>query len=86
MHPNNYLHFFPKNYWCSWFGHHYFTIQKVNAHFKEFECKFCKRQVTNDSNGKKIELTDQLKEINQTLHYLHIRHQFVNQFYNRIKN
>jgi len=75
-----------KNYRCSWFGHQYVLTQKVNSHFEEFECKHCKSQVTNDSRGNKIMLTEELKEINKTLHYLHIRNEFVSHFYNRQKN
>lgn len=70
-----------KNYFCSLFGHHFVEVKKVNSHFKEFECATCKVQATNDSNGKKIILTSELKEINETLFYLQLKKKFLSKFY-----
>ncbi|MGL2964001.1 hypothetical protein ACSVH2_09310 [Flavobacterium sp. RSB2_4_14] len=70
-----------KNYICSLFGHRYIETKKVNTHFREFECKNCKTQATNDSVGQKITLTSELKEINETLFYLNLKRQFLAKFY-----
>jgi hypothetical protein len=70
-----------KNYRCSLLGHRFVEIKKVNNHFKEFECKTCKIQATNDSKGQKITLTSKLKEINETLFYLNLKKQFLSKFY-----
>ena len=70
-----------KNYRCIIFGHIFMVTKKVNEHFSEFECKHCALQVTNDTRGKKITLTSKLKEINETLLYLHLKKQFLSKFY-----
>ena len=70
-----------KNYKCSLFGHKFILIKKVNSFFNEYECKTCKIQVTNDPEGQKIKLTSNLKEINETLFYLHLKREFVSRFY-----
>lgn len=72
---------FAKKILCSLFGHHFLEVKKVNNHFKEFECSHCKMQVTNDNKGKKIILTSELKDINKTLSYLHLKRQFLSHFY-----
>lgn len=70
-----------KNYICSLFGHQYVEIKTVNTHFKEFECKNCRMQATNNSVGQKIKLTSELKDINETLFYLYLKRQFLAKFY-----
>jgi hypothetical protein len=70
-----------KHILCLLFGHHYLEVKKVNNHFKEFECSHCKLQATNDSKGKKIALTTELKDINKTLSYLHLKREFLSRFY-----
>jgi hypothetical protein len=70
-----------KSYFCTLFGHRYVETKKVNTHFREFECEFCKMQATNDSRGQKITLTSKLKDINETLFYLQLKKQFVARFY-----
>ncbi|HPW97867.1 MAG TPA: hypothetical protein PK218_04845 [Flavobacterium sp.] len=70
-----------KNLICILFGHHYVEIKKVNNHFKEFECSHCKLQATNDIKGKKTALTTELKDINKTLSYLHLKREFLSHFY-----
>ena len=71
---------------CAIMGHNYIVTKKINDHFKEYECSRCKVQVTNDSLGKKISLTDELKEINETLFYLYLRREFRSRFYFQNKN
>ena len=66
---------------CTIFGHQYIETKKVNIHFSEFECSYCKLQVTNDKIGKKTALTNELKEINETLSYLNLKKEFVKRFY-----
>lgn len=70
-----------KKLFCILFGHHFIQIKKVNNHFKEFECSHCKLQVTNDNIGNKIVLTSELKDINKTLSYLHLKREFLSRFY-----
>ena len=66
---------------CTIFGHQFIETKKVNIHFSEFECSYCKLQATNDKIGKKTALTDELKEINETLSYLNLKKEFVKRFY-----
>lgn len=70
-----------KNYRCSLLGHRFVETKKINIHFSEYECEFCKLQATNDTRGQKITLTSKLKEINETLFYLNLKKQFVSKFY-----
>jgi len=56
---------------CALFGHKFKTIRFVTDHFKEFECRVCHLQVTNDITGHKISLTQEHREINQALVNLH---------------
>lgn len=74
-----------KDFICSIIGHNYILTKKVNEHFSEYECSKCKVQVTNDTRGKKICLTSELKSINETLFYLHLRREFISKFYFRKK-
>lgn len=66
---------------CSIFGHHYVETKKVNIHFSEYECSYCKVQATNDRIGHKTTLTNELKEINETMFYLHLKKEFIKRFY-----
>ena len=66
-----------KNYFCYLLGHRFVETKKVNAHFSEFECSNCKMQATNDSGNKKIALTSELKDINETLFYINLKKQFI---------
>ena len=70
-----------KDFLCSIIGHRYLKTKTINEHFSEYECACCGHQFTNDSQGKKIDLTSKLKEINETLFYLHMRREFINKFY-----
>ena len=38
---------------CTIFGHQFIETKKVNIHFSEFECSYCKMQATHDKIGKK---------------------------------
>jgi hypothetical protein len=66
---------------CTIFGHQFVETKKVNLHFSEFECSYCKLQATNDRVGHKTALTNELKEINETLSYLNLKKEFVKRFY-----
>lgn len=66
---------------CSLIGHRFVVTKKVNAHFSEYECPVCKQQATNDPIGKKIMLTSELKDINETLFYLRLKKEFLHHFY-----
>lgn len=52
---------------CSLFGHKFIVTRNITNHFKEFECKVCHLELTNDDKGRKKILTPELKEINETL-------------------
>jgi hypothetical protein len=56
---------------CSIFGHKIETVRNVTGHFKEYKCKVCQIELTNDLQDRKTFLTPQLREINDTLlkHY-----------------
>lgn len=52
--------FTPKLY-CSIFGHQYVMTKKVTAHIKEYQCSCCKKEMTIDSKGRFVPLTEKLK-------------------------
>jgi len=56
----------PKMY-CNLFGHDYDVTKRVTYHVKEYTCRHCKKELTTNSNGKLIELTPEVKEINAIL-------------------
>ena len=58
---------------CTLFGHKFVTTKYVTNHFKEFECKVCHMQVTNDDIGRTVSLTQEHREINETLINLYQR-------------
>jgi hypothetical protein len=70
-----------RSFFCLFFGHRFNTIKKVNTHFNEYKCANCHLHATNDNRGRKIELTSKLKEINETLFYLHQKREFITKFY-----
>lgn len=53
--------------WCSVFGHQLITSRNITNHFKEYKCSKCNLELTNDEKGRKIYLTPELKDINETL-------------------
>ena len=63
----NYANNFGGKIWCSLFGHDYLITKNVTEHFKEYTCKHCHNQLTNNAKGKIIFLTQEYKEINETL-------------------
>jgi hypothetical protein len=60
-------HFLSGKIFCVLFGHKFITKRNVTPHFKEFECRNCHLEVTNDDKGRKTFLTPELKDINETL-------------------
>ena len=52
---------------CAFFGHKFKTIRFITDHFKEFECRVCHLQVTNEITEHKLTLAEEHREINQTL-------------------
>lgn len=56
---------------CKTVGHQYVKTKNITHHIKEYECKVCKCQATNDIKGNVISLSPQLREINETLQYLY---------------
>jgi len=60
----------PKIY-CNLFGHEYQITKKVTYHVKEYMCKYCKKELTTNSNGSLVELTPKFKEINAILERIH---------------
>lgn len=59
--------YFGGKVWCSLFGHQYVITKDVTNHFKEYTCRHCQLQLTNDVRGHKIFLTPEYKAINETL-------------------
>lgn len=59
--------FIGRRFWCSFFGHQLITSRNVTNHFKEYKCCKCHLELTNDEKGRKIFLTPELKDINETL-------------------
>ena len=53
--------------WCSIFNHHYEITKNVTLHFKEYTCKHCHHQLTNTAQGKIVFMTEEYREINETL-------------------
>lgn len=58
---------------CSIFGHKLITTRNVTAHFKEYECKVCHVELTNDDKGQTTFLTPELRDVNETLINLYRR-------------
>ncbi|GGD31388.1 hypothetical protein [Flavobacterium orientale] len=67
-----------KNFICTIIGHRYQETRKVTNHFSEYSCKCCGKQMTEDTRGRLIQLTPELKEINATLSLLFQRRHLVN--------
>ena len=56
---------------CNIFGHNFEVSKKVTYHVKEYQCRHCKKQMTTNSNGNLIDLTQKYKEINAILERIH---------------
>ncbi|MDP2161219.1 MAG: hypothetical protein Q8K02_12095 [Flavobacterium sp.] len=63
---------------CTLIGHRYQETKKITNHFSEYSCKCCGKQMTDDTRGRLIQLTPELKEINATLELLFQRRRFIN--------
>ncbi len=59
--------------YCSLFGHDFNVTKKVTYHVKEYTCKHCKTEVTNNGHGGFTRLTPKYKEINSVLERIHTR-------------
>lgn len=60
-------HSFKGRLLCAIFGHKFKTVKFITDHFKEFECRICHLQVTNEITEEKVSLTQEHREINRTL-------------------
>lgn len=60
-------HSFKGRLLCAIFGHKFKTVNFITDHFKEFECRVCHIQVTNEITEEKVSLTQEHREINRTL-------------------
>jgi hypothetical protein len=58
---------FSRKILCSFLGHKIIKTRNVTNHFKEYKCSVCGLELTNDLQGHKIFLTQELKDINETL-------------------
>ena len=55
---------------CSLFGHHFSETNNVVSQINEYSCVHCGKEVTTDVKGNLYTLTQERKEINQSLkHY-----------------
>ncbi|MFI2741789.1 DUF1660 family phage protein [Zhouia sp. PK063] len=52
---------------CKFFGHRFRTTKKITSHVEEYRCTRCNCELTTDDNGKLTYLTEERKEINETL-------------------
>ena len=60
---------------CSFIGHRFKATQKITNHFSEYECSRCRKQMTEDTCGRLVSLTPELKDINNTLRMVFKRKQ-----------
>lgn len=64
-----------KHVYCSLFGHQFEVSKHVTSAVKEYKCKHCKTEVTNNGNGNFVKLTPKYKEINSVLERIHTKRQ-----------
>lgn len=62
-----------RHFYCSLFGHDFHVSKRVTYHVKEYTCKHCKTEVTNNGKGGYTKLTPKYKEINSVLERIHTR-------------
>ena len=62
-----------KKVYCSLFGHEFEVSKQITYHVKEYSCKHCKMEITNNGNGGFTLLTPKFKEINSVLERIHSR-------------
>ena len=60
---------------CSVLGHKYRSSRKITNHFSEYQCRCCGKQMTEDTRGRLISLTPELRDINETLNMIFTRRQ-----------
>ncbi|MVO09332.1 hypothetical protein GOQ30_09195 [Flavobacterium sp. TP390] len=67
---------FAKEVKCKVFGHKLLTTKNVTEYIKEYQCKCCGLELTNNYKGVKSILTPELKDVNVTvMDFCHRRHQ-----------
>ncbi|WP_130735151.1 hypothetical protein [Flavobacterium sp. J27] len=67
---------FVKEAKCKVFGHKLVTTKNVTEYIKEYQCKCCGLELTNNYKGVKSILTPELKDVNVTvMDFCHRRHQ-----------
>ncbi|WP_159777584.1 hypothetical protein [Flavobacterium sp. 9AF] len=65
-----------KNLRCKVFGHKLITTKDITPYIKEYKCKCCGLELTNNYRGVKSILTPELKDVNITvMDFYHRRHQ-----------
>lgn len=64
-----------KHVYCSLFGHDFQVSKDVTFAVKEYQCKHCKTEVTNNGNGNFVKLTPKYREINSVLSRIHSKRQ-----------
>lgn len=52
---------------CKILGHRFRTTKKITSHVEEYRCTRCNCELTVDDKGKLTNLTEERKEINETL-------------------
>ncbi|HLV69712.1 MAG TPA: hypothetical protein VKY34_03310 [Xanthomarina sp.] len=62
-----------KNLICSLVGHDFKETKKVTDYVSEFQCLYCKKEMSTNGNGHLTPLTSRQKEINLVLHHVHKR-------------
>lgn len=65
----------PTSVICSILGHKYRSTRKITNHFSEYQCHCCRKQMTEDTRGRLISLTPELRDINKTLNMIFTRRQ-----------
>lgn len=55
---------------CKVFGHSYKESRTVTSYITEYRCSRCDAEATTDEKGNFLQLTPQLRDINETLIYL----------------
>jgi len=61
--------FFPFSFMCSTIGHNFIVSRKITNDIKEYQCKNCGCEMTDNFNGKRVVLNSKNKEANECLFY-----------------
>ncbi|MFC5682927.1 hypothetical protein ACYE2N_03240 [Flavobacterium sp. MAHUQ-51] len=59
--------FIGKKLYCTLFGHDIVTSRSITNHLKEYKCKTCQMELTNNEAGAITLLTPELREVNEAL-------------------